>query len=187
MAYETQCGGCINYDFQGDYAKGYCSWYKSYYYPGDSCSHQQPRESSSGCYITTIICDVLGNNDDSFVLNTLREFRNNILQKDVKYLPLLMEYDVVGPTLANLIADEYKKTQDKEMWISFYNFYLSATANFIVEKKYSEAVSRYQEMVVSLKDYFGIEDINITIPNYDMSQGGHGKLRLLERKEEFNA
>ena len=37
MAYETQCGGCIDYDFQGDNYKGYCSYYRSYYYPGDSC------------------------------------------------------------------------------------------------------------------------------------------------------
>ena len=186
MAYETQCGGCIEYDFQGDNVKGYCSWYKCYYYPGDSCSHQKPREqSSSSCYITTIICNVLGYSDDSPVLNTLREFRDNYLQKDPKYLKLLMEYDVVGPTLAYFIEDEYKKTQDKEMWTLFYNFYLSQTANLISENKYDEAIDRYKEMVDSLKDYFGTRDLTVTIENYDMSKGGHGKVKLLERKEEI--
>lgn len=185
MSYETQCGGCTYYDFQGDNTKGYCSWYKSYYYPGDSCSHQNPRESSSGCYITTIICDVLECPDDSSTLNILRNFRNDILQKDPKYLMLLMEYDVIGPKIANLIKDEYKKTQDKEIWILFYNFYLSATANLILENKYDEAVTRYKEMVSSLKEYFALDDQKITIENYDMSQGGHGKVKFIERKGEI--
>ena len=36
LEYQYQCGGCVYYDFQGDYKKGYCSWYRSYYYPGDN-------------------------------------------------------------------------------------------------------------------------------------------------------
>ena len=25
LEYQYQCGGCVYYDFQGDYKKGYCS------------------------------------------------------------------------------------------------------------------------------------------------------------------
>ena len=88
LEYQYQCGGCVYYDFQGDYKKGYCSWYRSYYYPGDNCSHQKPVNATSGCYITTIVCDVLGLDDDCSLLNNLRSFRDNILQKDAKFTPL---------------------------------------------------------------------------------------------------
>lgn len=183
MAYDKQCGGCTYYDFEGDDRKGYCSWYKSYYYPGDSCSHQNPRNNSSSCYITTIICDVLDFNDDCFVLTSLRKFRDNVMQNDCRYLPLLFEYDVIGPKIASLIKEEYSKTQDKEMWIQFYNFYLVKTANYIKDNKYDDAITRYMEMISSLKEYFSLEDINLMeiAKDYDMKNGGHGKLKFLER------
>lgn len=179
MTYETQCGGCTYYDFQGDNYKGYCSWYKSYYYPGDSCSHQNPRETTSGCYITTIICDVLGFADDCMVLDKLRFFRNCVMQKDPKYSSLLLEYDTVGPEIARSIKEEYSKNKDKEIWIQFYNFYLQPTANYIVNGDFDDAVNRYQEMVVSLKDYFGLKDYNPTVSNYDYTKGGHGRVKKL--------
>lgn len=164
--------------------KGYCSWYKSYFYPGDSCSHQNPREQSSSCYITTIVCDVLGLEDDCGVLNILRDFRDNVMQKDNKYLPLLLEYDVIGPKIASSIKEEYEKTNDKEMWILFYNFYLLPTANFVNEKKTEEAITRYTEMVVALKEYFGLQEMNLDkfIEDYNMTTGGHGKMICLEKK-----
>ena len=69
------------------------------------------------------------------------------------------------------------------MWTQFYNFYLVPTAKFIEEKKYNDAITRYTEMIASLKEYFALEDINIheIIENYDMANGGHGKIKFLER------
>lgn len=177
MAWEGQCGNCTSYDFQGDNYKGYCSTRRCYYYPGDTCQYQVDRGSASSCYITTIICDILGFDDDCGVLNTLRDFRKDVLQKDEKYKDLLFEYDVVGPTIADLISLEFKKEQDKEMWTQIYNFYLSPTANFILEKNYDFAIMRYKEMVNSLKDYYGI---NVEIhpdEDYDYTNGGHGKVK----------
>ena len=35
-----RCGSCIYCEWDGDpYHKGYCSWYKTYYYPEDRCEH----------------------------------------------------------------------------------------------------------------------------------------------------
>lgn len=180
MEYDNQCGGCIYYEFVGDGVKGYCSWYKSYYYPGDNCEHQ--RTDSSSCYITTIICDVLGFEDDCSILNTLRYFRDNTMQKDIKYLPLLLEYDVIGPQIANNIQREYSNTKDIELWTQFYNFYLVQTANLIKENKQEEAVNCYIEMVSSLKEYFALENVNLKnmTNEYDISIGGHGKLKILK-------
>lgn len=186
MAYEGKCGSCGYYEFEGDAVKGYCSWYRCYYYPNDTCEHQNQMQtqttssSSSLCYITTIICDKLGLEDDCPVLNTLRDFRNNALQKNCKYFKILFEYDVIGPKIAEMIKND--SDTDKELWIQIYNFYLSATANFHRNGKTDEAVQRYEEMVVSLKEYYGIkEEITEIAKGYDASQGGHGKLKLLEQ------
>ena len=181
MAYETQCGGCTNFDFQGDDNKGYCSWYKCYYYPGDSCSHQNPREASSGCYITTIICDVLEYADDCSVLNTLRSFRNDVMQKDPKYMNLLLEYDTIGPDISYFIKKEYEKSSDREIWIQFYNFYLQPTANYISNGEFDKAINRYKEMVSSLKEYFGLDDYTPVSISYDYTSGGHGKIKIVEQ------
>ena len=164
------------------FPKGYCSWYQAYYYPGDKCSHQKPNGSSSSsfCYITTIICDKLGFDDDCVVLNTLRDFRNNTLQKNCKYFPILFEYDVIGPKIAEMIKND--TATDQELWVQIYNFYLSATANFHREGKTDDAVKRYQEMVVALKEYYGIkEQITEIAKGYDASQGGHGIVKLLHQ------
>lgn len=179
MAYETQCGGCIYYDFQGDNVKGYCSWYKSYYYPGDSCSHQKPRESSSSCYITTIICKVLGFQDDCKILNDLRSFRDNIMQKSIEYKDILQEYDTIGPDIAYFIEKEYEETKDREPWIQFYNHYLVTTSNLIRSQEYNQAVSCYKNMVLSLKEYFGINNEDKKeVTDYDYTQGGHGIVKV---------
>lgn len=181
MAYETQCGGCTYFDFQGDCSKGYCSWYRTYYYPGDSCSHQNPREISSGCYITTIICDVLGYADDCSVLDTLRSFRDNVMQKDSKYSDLLLEYDTLGPDIAYFIKKEYEENNDREIWTQFYNFYLQPTANYVSDGKFDAAVNRYKEMVTALKEYFNLDEYNPDVINYDYTNGGHGRVKIIEQ------
>lgn len=197
MSYDRQCGNCLEFKdkdntkklFDTRYAKsekGYCEYYGYYYWADDSCSyHYKDRDTyvPSACYITTIICDVLEFEDDCSVLTNLRKFRDNVMQKDPKYLKLLLEYDVIGPKIADSIRDEYKKTQDKEMWIQFYNFYLAPTSNLIADNKYEDAITRYMEMISSLKEYFCFENIDLEqiANNYDMQNGGHGKLKFLER------
>ena len=112
MAYEGHCGSCGNFEGKDgkpynkqnpNYIKGFCNWYRAFYYPDDKCeSHYRPRGGNpgGGCYITTMICDVLGKEDTCEALEVLRSFRNDVLQKDEKYAPILYEYDVVGPKIA---------------------------------------------------------------------------------------
>ena len=178
--YEGKCGNCQEYEYAGKYTKGYCNWYKTYYHADDSCSHQKniPWKSSGGCYITTIICQKLGLEDDCAVLNSLRNLRDNVMQKNEKYFGLLYEYDTVGPQIANMISEDQETEQ--ELWISIYNFYLSPTATFMNENQPEQAINRYQEMVGSLKEYYGIrEDIKEIPKDYDIKQAGHGKVKTL--------
>lgn len=141
---------------------------------------KKSNEQITGCYITTVICSVLGYSNECYVLKQMRDFRNNIMQKDSQYLNILLEYDVIGPMIAENIQKEYIETENKDMWTRFYQLYLSKTADLISFRKYKEAVEMYKCMMIALKDYFGISEIDFTIyrEKYDMSHGGHGKLIL---------
>ena len=73
--FKDQCGSCEEFfDKRGNcdkpydknyYETGYCREHKAFYYPDDSCGKHKERyePSSSLCYITTIVCNILGFED----------------------------------------------------------------------------------------------------------------------------
>lgn len=63
-------------------------------------AYRYTKSKESGCYLTTMLCTILGLPDDNMYLESIRKFRKNILQKDMKYRYLLIEYDIVGPKIA---------------------------------------------------------------------------------------
>lgn len=184
MAYENKCGSCGNffdmktnelYDkSNANYVKGYCSWYKVCYYPDESCSqHYRPRESSStdSCYITTMICTVLGMDDCCDELETLRNFRNSVLQKDSKYQELLYEYDLIGPKIAACL-----KCEEKDVVRKIFEKFIQPIVQLIKSYRNDEAIQKYSFMTKSLKDCYGIQAKIEVSQNYDYTMGGHGKL-----------
>lgn len=183
ISYYDQCGNCEYYEFEGKNTKGHCSYFGCYYYPDDKCSHQKNVKTygyeGSPCYITTMMCGILGFEDNCEILNTLRSFRNDVMQKDEKYKDMLFEYDTVGPEIARNLYDEFTNNQDKELVINMFNFYIQPTALLIKENKYDEAVERYSEMTNALKDYYGLTTKEKMPSDYDYKNGGHGKVKKL--------
>lgn len=182
MEYENCCGSCINfmeadgnhlYDEKtnASYVKGYCTWYQVYYYPDDKCSahYEEKKESTSACYITTIVCDRMGFKDDCFELETLRNFRRDVLQKNEQYKSLLFEYDAVGPLIA-------KKLQTEDLSLIRKTFYcfLRPIVQCIVDHKNEEAIQKYRSMTCAFADYYAIPIISKVPGGYDYSVGGHG-------------
>ncbi|MBO5138312.1 MAG: hypothetical protein J6B89_01560 [Bacilli bacterium] len=181
MSYINRCGDCEYYQMpRNKYDKGYCEYYNTYYYPEDSCNHQKPMTNVSTCYITTMVCNVLGLEDDCEVLLNLRSFRDNILQRNISYIPILMEYDTIGPEIAKSINEEYRETNDQTICKGMYNKFLVPTSEMIAAKNYQGAIRKYMEMVQVLKEYYGIQTPQQIIENYDNSQGGHGKIYTLK-------
>ena len=179
MAYDGQCGSCWNFqDPKSDkpydnayYVKGFCTWYKSFYYPDDSCNHYHSRggSPSGNCYITTILCNRLGYDDHCDELETLRNFRNSVLQKDIKYQDILYEYDVVGPEIA-------KELQIEDIFIVkalFFRF-IQPIVHLLKEDKSEEAIQKYAFMTKSLEEYYGITFDFSKKDDYDYTKGGHG-------------
>lgn len=185
--YENKCGSCYwlrdmnddNTMFCGtSNEKGHCIYLKNCYYPDDTiCSYYQNKKSyvpGGGCYITTIICDMLGFDDKCNILETLRGFRKDVMQTSSEYKEVLYEYDTVGPKISKSI----KEDKDLELINGMLDFYILPVVSLIKNKDYKEAIIRYQNMTKSLENYYGIEYTGEVPTNYDYKNGGHGYQKI---------
>ena len=135
---------------------------------------------SSGCFITTVVSNILGNPDNCQVLNDFRNFRNNILQKNSKYYDGLREYDVIGPTIAICMALDMNSRDMADMT---YQLDLLKVHQLYLEGKYDEAYDTYCKMTRDLISYYGLDELYARLNNqeYDFipEKAGHGKIRVL--------
>ena len=182
------CAMCrdFNWNNQESYATRFrCTGISRYVSPFDKryyCNHDRNRSSSSSsstppCFITTMICNVLGYSDDCELLNILRNFRENYLKRTVQYIPLLLEYDQVGPIISQKIQ-EYNNQENLCLYLTKHFLYPCVVA--IKEEKYEDAILTYEDLVITLKELFNIPNINIEIPkNVDMNILGKGRLKTI--------
>lgn len=195
MALESYCAACTYLGETADYnGKYWCSrkgeahfacdpkcysWCEAY---GRSNSAREnmfnnsKSHMSGGCYLTTAMCNILGYPDDNYYLQTLRTFRDNILKQDIKYLPLLVLYDQVGPQIAyNLEQDENKEIIAKTMFTK----YIAPAVSAIEENKTETATNIYVAMTNILAEKYNINTKIITInpEEIDISTLGHGRTR----------
>lgn len=136
------------------------------------------QSSSSGCYLTTMVCNVLKKEDNDFVLDIMRKFRDNYLQKNPKYYDLLKAYDNIGPMIANNIYNDKDK---KNLSQKLYDNVLLDISVDIINKNYLDAVKKYQKMTTFLTAYYNLSDIYLTFEecNYgfdkvEKNRLGHG-------------
>ena len=114
------------------------------------------RGSSGGCYLTTAMCDILGQEDNCPILETLRGFRDNYMKQNEEYLPLLEDYDNVGP----IISDRLFNDENKEKIAQTMLLFISVAIDAIKDKEYKSAVNTYEYMTIYLMDYFNL-DMNL--------------------------
>lgn len=161
--YEKYCSGCY-YDE--------CPIYK--------------QSQSSGCFITTIVCDILKKQDNDELLENLRKFRNDILQPNENYHDILKEYDVIGTRLADCIIND----PDKEKMAScLYENALLPINKKINNKEYNNAIEKYYLMTLSLINYYGlkheytaIKERNYDYEDFNPSKSGHGLRKIKKLK-----
>ena len=165
FAYQEECYRfCRAYNRSSSTSEGYEKYSKD-------------NSGSPGCYLTTMMCSILKMSDNNPFINNMRNFRNNVLQKDEKYKDLLVEYDIVGPIIATNLSNDPLKYQ-----IAANGFfkYIKPITILIKEKKNNEAINLYTEMTNKLKSFYNINttvDIN-TMNNADIMRSGHGIYRV---------
>lgn len=149
-------------------------------YSYDDCENYKYDKPSSGCFITTIVCDTLGMDDNNMCLNLLRKFRKNYLQKRPDGISILEEYDTIGPVIAHCINNDEKKMEVAQ---GVFNNSILPVINDICDGKNASAISKYAAMTEGLIHRYGLEALTISIPGvsaYDYKQDrssmGHGQL-----------
>lgn len=180
------CADCLHLNL-GDTKWGeyYCTSCNKYRKATDHCSDFLDREEAlkkaskssgdgyqrAGCYITTIICEILGYPDDCEVLQVLRGFRENVLKMNPTYLPILYEYDQVGPVIAEALRMD---AQNKRLAMELLQAFLIPCTLAIKAGRYDEAIAIYTNMVNVLKSRFGlvdtVVDYSIEIPFEDLGK-----------------
>lgn len=172
MAYEDFCAACTylgeNADYDGKYycdRKGervyacdpkchrYIEAYSRSNYARENMYYISKEHTSSGCYLTTAMCNILGYSDDNYYLQTLRTFRDKTLKKDHKYIHLLLMYDVYGPLIASNLEKDPNK---KYIATSLFNGYITKAVTAIENKKNGDAVNIYIAMTHTLAERYNI-------------------------------
>ena len=196
MAYEDYCAACTylgeSCDYEGRYwcdrkdenryasdAKCYnfCEAYSRSNYSRENMYENSARHTSSGCYLTTIMCKLLGYDDNNYYLKTLRDFRDNIMKHDKRYIPLLIIYDSIGPTIASNLEND---PDGKKIASELFSKYIVRAVNAILDDNANEAINIYMAMTEELAKKYNV-DINIINPDLDkidMRYLGHGRARV---------
>ena len=173
---------------KGDYVNSdvYYKYCRNYDY--DDCPIYK-QEDSSGCYLTTIVCDILNKKDNDKVLNTLRNFRDNVLQKDKEYYDILKDYDIIGPIISSKISSD----KDREIIAKYlYNAFLTPITENINNKEHSKAIKSYKTMTLYLINHYNLINTYILMHNYNKHNlnsnfnpktAGHGK-KLIKQNND---
>lgn len=188
------CSECTYLKIDGDknYGKFWCENMKEWKYASSKkcdyyCDAYSRRSSDANaaykysedskkpdCYLTTIICDILAMDDNNIYLNNMRSLRNNYLQKNEKGLEILLQYDIVGPQISKLISSDSGKFN---IAYTLFNKYISPITLDIIDKRYEDAIIRYQEMTNKLIKYYNLDNnFEIGIDKIEPSLSGHGVL-----------
>lgn len=186
--YCCNCNECLYMDLNDrnryDNNEAYCTKRYHYYPMSDrACEryfvYDENRRSSSSCYLTTIVCNILNYPDNSDYLVTLRKFRDNYMRLKPNLLPILYEYDVIGPLLSKYISDDKNKNQVAS---NLLNNYIIPVTNLIKSNNYEQAINKYIEMVNKLKQLYNV-DITLNIENTNEITG---KGYLLKKSNLLN-
>lgn len=136
---------------------------------------EESQRGGSGCFITTIVCSILGNKDDFVELEKLRAFRDNVLQKDQRYNDLLVTYDYVGPIISQNIIQDKNRVQ---IATNLYNFGIKKVVEFLDKNEKEKAIQLYISMTEALMQGYNLEKPEISneeLANIDRNQMGHGR------------
>lgn len=161
-----------------DYLTYKCPFYKEYG-PSTSSSHTNIFFSLFPCFITTVTCDILGKDDNDPVMQKLRNFRDNVLQKNEEYYEILKLYDVIGPIIAsNLYNDPEKELFTKDLYSV-----LERITLLIDKNEHELAVEKYRIMTLLLINRYNLKHLfnekadnnfGYTDDNFDPQSAGHG-------------
>lgn len=103
------------------------------------------------CYVTTAICENLGKGPDCYELKTLKDYRDQYMEKTPEGHALVDEYYDIAPTIVKRMERQPNRDQ---LYKELYEQYLVPCIHEIEAGKYEECCKRYEEMVLDLKSRY---------------------------------
>lgn len=168
--FDGRCGSCVNMN-TNDYVRTknncYCTYRRQYYDLNErKCDnykydpYKDYRDLNRRWYIVSAIFEKLGLNEDYECISLLGNFRENVLEKDPKYIDTLAEYDIVGPKIAEELMNDPDSVEFSKKLIQVF---LGYVLDKIKEGKNDEALSLYLKMVNFLKSIYETSFVHTVI------------------------
>lgn len=99
------------------------------------------------------LCNILNKEDNGIVLEKMRMFRDNVLQKNKQCIDILKDYDNIRPVIAQcMILDKNKIKLANGLYPI-----LEDITKKIDDKNYEQAITNYQVMALSLINYYNLK------------------------------
>jgi hypothetical protein len=106
----------------------------------------------SPCWITTAVCDHLGRPDDCDELQTLRKFRDEVMEQRQAWRVLVRIYDIIAPRIVEAIDAE---EDPAAIYRALLDRFILPSVSFVKQDRHDEAVCLYSMMVEELlTNYF---------------------------------
>lgn len=112
-----------------------------------------PKAKGGGCFITTAICEAEGKADNCDELQTLRQFRDNVMLKDSRLAPLVAEYYEIAPRIVEAIN---KSAVPKDVFWMLRMQYLDNAIKAVKDGDTDVAVGEYIQMVAVARQIAGV-------------------------------
>ena len=106
------------------------------------------QKKSSGCFITTAVCQCFGKSDDCYELTMFRRFRDDWLMKQPDGKALIAEYYATAPTIVSCIDG---REHPADIYQQIWQRYLSPCLKHLEQGEYKACKERYIAMVCTLK------------------------------------
>lgn len=106
----------------------------------------ETRDLNSGCFLTSACCEFYGKADDCYELQTLRNFRDNVLKKTAKGRALCEQYYKIAPP----IVDRLRELNNSSNYEYIYAQILDCI-KYIELKEYEKAVEVYKQMCTKMQ------------------------------------
>lgn len=115
-------------------------------------SQQSGSQQSSGCYLTTAVCNSLGWDDNCGALVRLRWYRDNILARSPGGKEEILEYYQTAPLIVAAID---KMANSRKIYHDIYEGEIVPAVNAIDAGDYEMARDIYRQLVRRLQSAFG--------------------------------
>ena len=106
-----------------------------------------------GCYITTAAVKYMGEYDDSYVLTTLRNFRDTYMQSTPELKALVKEYYATAPIIVYTME---QAPYAPDIFKRMYTNYLLVAVDAIEKGDNEKALDVYKKMYAKLKRLAGL-------------------------------